>query len=547
MANTTKKYVSLNRLSTFLDNLKSVFATKTELEVVNTAISGKAPSSHTHAVSDVANLQPILDERVNQNAFSYVKVGDTSIAADKATDTLTMVASTNVTITPDATNDKITISAKDTTYSAGAGISLNGTTFSNSGVRSVTTGSNNGTISVNTNGSSTNVAVKGLGSAAYTNSTAYDSAGTAKTKADEALASAKTYTDTKISNMVGSSSVSSQISSAVDGLATETYVDNKVAGIVNSAPETLDTLNELATALGNDPNFATTVATQIGTKVDKVSGKGLSTNDYTTTEKNKLSGIASGAEVNQNAFSNIAVGSTTIAADSKTDTLTIAAGNNITLTPDATNDKITIAATDTVYTHPSYTARKGVPTKNQKPAFGGTFKVSQPVSDATGHITAINSRTITIPSSTATTSAAGLMSALDKAKLDAMGDYVVEFGSETTNANWIYRKWNSGWVECWRTLFISGYACNTAVGNWYRTEVLTPAAYPFSFEYDPYLQMFFETDTGTGGFVWPAGLDSDDNPIVRPHKFYIIRMTSANSISGKIHFYASGYIANGVL
>lgn len=36
-----------------------------------------------------------------------------------------------------------------------------------------------------------------------------------------------------------------------------------------------------------------------GNKVDKVSGKGLSTNDYTTTEKNKLSGIASGAQVNK--------------------------------------------------------------------------------------------------------------------------------------------------------------------------------------------------------------------------------------------------------
>ena len=98
-----------------------------------------------------------------------------------------------------------------------------------------------------------------------------------------------------INSLVGTSSVSSQISNAINGLATETYVNNKVAGIVNSAPETLDTLNELATALGNDPNFATTVATQIGTKVDKVSGKGLSTNDYTTTEKNKLAGIANGA------------------------------------------------------------------------------------------------------------------------------------------------------------------------------------------------------------------------------------------------------------
>ena len=35
--------------------------------------------------------------------------------------------------------------------------------------------------------------------------------------------------------------------------------------------------------------------TLLGGKVDKVDGKGLSTNDYTTAEKNKLSGIASGA------------------------------------------------------------------------------------------------------------------------------------------------------------------------------------------------------------------------------------------------------------
>ena len=65
----------------------------------------------------------------------------------------------------------------NTTYSAGTGISLSGTTFSNSGVRSIATGSANGTISVNTNGTSADVAVKGLGSAAYTNSGAYAAAG----------------------------------------------------------------------------------------------------------------------------------------------------------------------------------------------------------------------------------------------------------------------------------------------------------------------------------------------------------------------------------
>ena len=73
------------------------------------------------------------------------------------------------------------------------------------------------------------------------------------------------------------------------------YVDNKVSNLVDSAPETLDTLHELAQALGDDPNFATTVSTQIGKKVDKVEGKGLSTNDYTTAEKNKLAGIQAGA------------------------------------------------------------------------------------------------------------------------------------------------------------------------------------------------------------------------------------------------------------
>lgn len=317
---------------------------------------------------------------------------------------------------------------------------------------------------------------------------------------------------------------------------TGTWLQTTEATNLGHAPEKVPVLDQSGWVYYRTP---AEIKSDIGADVVvTTSSNGL----MSASDKSKLDGIAAGAEVNQKAFSNVAIGSTTIAADSKTDTLTIAAGNNITLTPDATNDKITIAAKDTVYTHPSYTAKTGVPTKNEAPAFGGTFKVSQPVSDETGHITAINSRTITIPSSTATTSKAGLMSVLDKTKLGAIDDYIVEIGSESTN-NWIYRKWNSGWVECWRTLFISGYSCNTAVGNWYRTAILTPAPYPISFDYEPYLQMYFETDTGTGGFVWPAGSNSDDPPVTRPHKFYIIRMTSANSISGKVHFYASGYLA----
>lgn len=75
--------------------------------------------------------------------------------------------------------------------------------------------------------------------------------------------------------------------------------------------------------------------------------------------------------------------------------------------------------TDTVYTHPSYSAKTGVPTANQAPNFGDTFQVTQPISDAEGHVVEMNSRTITIPKTEATTSLAGLMSAADKQKLDA--------------------------------------------------------------------------------------------------------------------------------
>lgn len=62
-------------------------------------------------------------------------------------------------------------------------------------------------------------------------------------------------------------------------------------------------------------------------------------------DKTKLDNIAAGAEVNQNAFTSVKVGSTTIDADSKTDTLELVAGSNVSITPDATNDKVTIAAT----------------------------------------------------------------------------------------------------------------------------------------------------------------------------------------------------------
>ena len=53
-------------------------------------------------------------------------------------------------------------------------------------------------------------------------------------------------------------------------VVTKAQLDAKVAEVVNSAPETLDTLEELAKSLGDDPNFATTVTNKIGTVNKKI-------------------------------------------------------------------------------------------------------------------------------------------------------------------------------------------------------------------------------------------------------------------------------------
>lgn len=69
--------------------------------------------------------------------------------------------------------------------------------------------------------------------------------------------------------------------------ATITDVQTEVASLVDQAPTTLDTLNELATALGNDPNFATTVASQIGAKYTKPSG-GIPKSDLSSAVQTSL-------------------------------------------------------------------------------------------------------------------------------------------------------------------------------------------------------------------------------------------------------------------
>lgn len=165
-----------------MDGHKHEIASVTGLQ---TALNGKADSEHVHDYAD--------------KAFKAVEVGGTTITADNHQDTLVIAAGSNITLTPDATNDKITIAAKDTTYtftnkaatlswgttstiatvggtditvkmpanpdtnttySAGTGISLSGTTFSNSGVRSITQDGTDGhKLTIDTSGTTATITI----------------------------------------------------------------------------------------------------------------------------------------------------------------------------------------------------------------------------------------------------------------------------------------------------------------------------------------------------------------------------------------------------
>ena len=71
------------------------------------------------------------------------------------------------------------------------------------------------------------------------------------------------------------------------GYATEEYVQQQLNALIDGAPEALDTLKELAAALGDDANFASTMIQELAGKVDKAEGQRLITDE----EAAKLAGL----------------------------------------------------------------------------------------------------------------------------------------------------------------------------------------------------------------------------------------------------------------
>jgi hypothetical protein len=106
--------------------------------------------------------------------------------------------------------------------------------------------------------------------------------------------------------------------SANSDAATKAYVDTQVANLVDSAPGTLDTLNELAAALGDDPNYATTITNALAAKLSLSGG---TMTGAIAMGSNKITGLGTptaSTDATTKAYIDDVFGSTTSAAASAT-------------------------------------------------------------------------------------------------------------------------------------------------------------------------------------------------------------------------------------
>lgn len=196
-------------------------------------------------------------------------------------------------------------------------------------------------------------------------------------------------------NLTDSGKKASDFATAAQG----TKADSAVQGVK---------LAGASSALTPDSSKVVTIPNAVATGTT-----GATNGLMTAADKQKLNGIASGAEVNQNAFSNVKVGSTTVAADTKTDTLELVAGGATTITPDATNDKIIISSTDQSVTAVDHHYTPAEDSSAEKDASGGvatqlptasTGTLVQVVTgvkmDAKGHVTGVVSKGLWSPNTT---------------------------------------------------------------------------------------------------------------------------------------------------
>ena len=179
----------------------------------------------------------------------------------------------------------------------------------------LTDGNGNGIgVQVNTSG---NVTASG----AVTGNTIVKSGGTAL---QILLADGTVITLTRESDAISSNDSDSNIPS---NAAVKDYVDTEITNLINSAPSNLDTLNELADALGDDANFSATVTTALGKRLRFDASQTLTSGELTqaltnlgitatVSEINFIDGVTSNIQTQINGLQSAITGGATTVTDS---------------------------------------------------------------------------------------------------------------------------------------------------------------------------------------------------------------------------------------
>lgn len=176
------------------------------------------------------------------------------------------------------------------------------------------------------------------GATAYNNTVPVAKGGTGQTS----------YTDGQllIGNTTGSTLAKATLTQGTGITITNGAGSITIANASPNATHTGDVTGGSALTIANDAVSNAKAANMAANTIKgRITASTGDPEDLTATQVRTIINVADGAEVNQNAFSTIAVsGQSNVAADSKTDTLTFVAGTNITITTDAGADSITINA-----------------------------------------------------------------------------------------------------------------------------------------------------------------------------------------------------------
>jgi hypothetical protein len=387
------------------DTEKSTWNGKANTTVVTTSANGLMSSGDKTKLDGIAT-----GAEVNQNAFSTVVAGGTSLVADAKSDSLTMTAGTGIVISGNATTDTVTITVDSTVetitgaqtkadqaevnainWAKGFGLGDVAKDISSTDLNNLdATGFYRGITLTNAPGGvssaffilnfKASATVKTQFAIRY-NQSATDAyywfrhningtwggwiqvattavvttaanglmIATDKVKLDGIETGAQVNDVTSVAGKVGA------VTLGPTDVGAAPVSHTHVAADLPSATTAAKGIVQLSDSTSTTSSVLAATSTAVKAAYDLAAGRATTAVATTSanglmssTDKSKLDGVIAGAQPNQNAFGNVTAGGVTIVADNVTDTLDIVAGSGISIIGDATNDRVTVGIDSTV-------------------------------------------------------------------------------------------------------------------------------------------------------------------------------------------------------